>query len=277
MTCRKCRSEMEVDSHYRPSSTEARAHIVVCERCRLFGAERLALKSLLHELEPVETPPDYEFRLRSRLAAEKYAQRQRRALSLFVPSPALLSLTGCCALVLAVAVYLKIPGGTQNNDRLISIEHQTRQEAAALKSGPFGTDDAKVSPTSSATSSEMVSVFETASAVSKARRAPSIPRRIAAPRRQWPVATPRQESADTKSLEAGAPFMPAAVAAVNYTGRMILVEVGAPSRPMHIELRDSQGGSRMVTIDPVGFGSRDVVNWQREAKRDSISSQQGAW
>ena len=276
MTCRKCRSEMEVESYYRPSSTEARAHIVACEGCRLFGAERLALKSLLNELEPVETPPDYEFRLRARLAAEKYAQRQRRGLSLFVPGPALLSLAGCFALVLALAAYLKTPAVIQTNNQLSASERQTRQEAMALKAEPSGTGDAEVSPTSSATGNKLVSVVETASAMSKDSRALSAPRRVATPRRQRLVATP--QDADTKSLEAGAPFMPAAVAAANNTGRMIPVVVGAPSRPMHIELRDLQGGSsRVVTIDSVGFGSRDVVNWRSEAKRDSIPSQQGAW
>ncbi|MGH9943749.1 MAG: hypothetical protein ACRD9R_15495 [Pyrinomonadaceae bacterium] len=58
----------------------------------------------------------------------------------------------------------------------------------------------------------------------------------------------------------------------------IPVQVNASSEPMRMELRDFQGASRIVTVDPVAFGSRDALAGQRrEVKPIFASHKQGVW
>src|SRR4028119_525229 len=72
MNCQKCKNEIEERDLRRESlSDAAEAHLSACADCRVFGAERLALRRLVGGLEKVSAPADFDFRMRARMVAER--------------------------------------------------------------------------------------------------------------------------------------------------------------------------------------------------------------
>ena len=69
--------------------------------------ERLALRRLVGALGTVPAPPDFDFRLRARLAAVKGANDHRLARHGFAPGHAAIALAASFALVVALAVAFK--------------------------------------------------------------------------------------------------------------------------------------------------------------------------
>lgn len=87
--CRKTRRELdELALGYRPS-LDAAAHLVACSACREFQTERNSLRELVGSLEPVVAPPDFDMRLRARIASEKYEERRQPFFARLVSTPAL--------------------------------------------------------------------------------------------------------------------------------------------------------------------------------------------
>ncbi len=107
MNCRACRIEIEDAGLGQPLSERARAHAEACSPCRAFQEERLALRQLVGALETVTAPPDFDFRLRARLASVKSVGEHRAARRSFAPSHAAMALAASFALLVAMAVAFK--------------------------------------------------------------------------------------------------------------------------------------------------------------------------
>jgi hypothetical protein len=87
--CRNTRREIdELELGHRPSLA-ATAHMAACSACQTFQAERTSLRELVGSLEPVVAPPDFDMRLRARIAADKYEKRQQPFFARLVSTPAL--------------------------------------------------------------------------------------------------------------------------------------------------------------------------------------------
>jgi hypothetical protein len=87
--CRNTRREIdELELGHRPS-VQATAHMAACVVCQEFQAERTSLRELVGSLEPVVAPPDFDMRLRARLAAEKYDKRTQPFFARLISTPAL--------------------------------------------------------------------------------------------------------------------------------------------------------------------------------------------
>jgi len=87
--CRNTRREIdELELGHRPS-VQATAHMAACVACQEFQAERTSLRELVGSLEPVVAPPDFDMRLRARLAAEKYDKRTQPFFARLISTPAL--------------------------------------------------------------------------------------------------------------------------------------------------------------------------------------------
>ncbi len=65
-----CREIEEAESGQR-LSTSVTEHLGGCPECQSFYDERIKLRQLVASLETVAAPPDFDFRVRSRLANEK--------------------------------------------------------------------------------------------------------------------------------------------------------------------------------------------------------------
>ncbi|MGB8508804.1 MAG: hypothetical protein WCD76_10385, partial [Pyrinomonadaceae bacterium] len=76
MNCKRYMLEMEEASGGAGLSREARAHLRACRHCLDFYERGESLSRLVGGLEKVVAPPDFEFRLRARMAAAKKVKRQ---------------------------------------------------------------------------------------------------------------------------------------------------------------------------------------------------------
>lgn len=76
MNCKACRIEIEEAEAHEPLSARARAHAETCQSCGAFRIERQSLSQLVGSMERVSAPPDFDFRLRARLAAARSADNR---------------------------------------------------------------------------------------------------------------------------------------------------------------------------------------------------------
>src|SRR5262249_9703077 len=87
--CRNTRREIdELELGHRPS-VQATMHLAGCSACQQFQAERTSLRELVGSLEPVVAPPDFDMRLRARIAAEKYDKHRQPFFARLISTPAL--------------------------------------------------------------------------------------------------------------------------------------------------------------------------------------------
>jgi hypothetical protein len=119
MNCKACRIEIEESETRESLSAEARLHAETCLPCRTARDEHLSLRRLIGSLEAVAAPPDFDLRLRARLAATEGESNRRPAWLLLAPGS--LTLAGVAAslvlAILAAVVYrqarLDQPGPTR--------------------------------------------------------------------------------------------------------------------------------------------------------------------
>lgn len=107
MNCQACRVEIEEVIIGERLSDGAHAHTEVCQPCRTFRDERQALKHLVKDLEVITAPPDFDFRLRARLAMERESSTRKFALRSFAPGAAAVALAASFALIVSAALFFK--------------------------------------------------------------------------------------------------------------------------------------------------------------------------
>jgi hypothetical protein len=69
--CKTVCREIDESSEGQDLSRSSREHFQGCQRCQAFYEGRRELRLMLANLETVEAPPDFDFRVRSRLANQK--------------------------------------------------------------------------------------------------------------------------------------------------------------------------------------------------------------
>ncbi|MDQ3755372.1 MAG: hypothetical protein M3371_11655, partial [Acidobacteriota bacterium] len=216
-------------------------------------------------------PADFEFRLRARLAAEKSERHSAGGWGWpkFVPGTAWLSLAGCLALAFAAALYLQ---KTSSQTTMIPAS-----ERLVISETPLPVNVEKSQELTSASVNKQSLSPSRAETPTKARE--SRTRRSAdlafVTRQRVPAQTP-VESLDIGSLGALPEFI-SPPPSVEHARQIISLQISSAVRPMQVELIDSQGESRTLTVEPVSFGSRDVVSGRGAIQQTLISSNQGVW
>src|SRR5689334_6869178 len=74
--CRDVRREIDQSELCQSLSADAAAHVAGCAACGQFRDERARLRELVGALQPVTAPPDFDMRLRARLARERDLPKQ---------------------------------------------------------------------------------------------------------------------------------------------------------------------------------------------------------
>ena len=107
MNCQACRIEIEEAETSHSLSVEARAHAETCLPCRTVRDEHLALMRLVGSLEAVSAPPDFDFRLRARLASVEGEDHHWFTWRQFAPYMSLVGVAALLVLAVAVAVLYR--------------------------------------------------------------------------------------------------------------------------------------------------------------------------
>jgi hypothetical protein len=105
MNCKACRIEIEDMRLGESLSYEALAHADGCVYCRAFREERAAIRHLVGSLEKVPAPPDFDFRLRARLARSEESRRVSWGLPAL--SRVSIALVASLALIIVAAVLFR--------------------------------------------------------------------------------------------------------------------------------------------------------------------------
>lgn len=276
MDCKAFRQESEELETGERISAAAQAHLNSCMACRTFQAERLSLRQLIGSLGPVNAPPDFDFRLRARLAT---AKSEGNGYFRFAPSLKAISVAASFALLITAAVVYRqfqpgqisptfssvnqaIANGTDEGQRLSSSNSQPRAIAGAdVQPQPVNSNGLPV-----LTGGKSQSGVDDKVAIARTPRNNSV------------VKSNRPAILDNEASVRGNPrvIMPVQPSVINSSGGDATASLRVPSQPVKLMLHDKQGAMRSISLEPVMFGSQDFL--ERAARlHNSGTDVEGIW
>ena len=228
--CEAVRRELEELMLGDEFSNAATQHLRECGECRAFQQQQTKLRQIVGSLGTVEAPPDFDFRLRARLANESHAGGfLLRSLQWSFASKA----------VAAGAMVLLFAGG------VVYVRTVVKQPAA---------DPAVAQQQEEAVQPAPKPVEETAlqSDPGPAVASDHGPRRVTAERRVAPSrAKPRLVAVDIASERAPV---------ISSSQRQSpIFPIDASLQPLRVSLDDGEGNARTISVPTISFGSQRVL------------------
>jgi hypothetical protein len=265
--CKAYREEIEELAGVGRLSTEARAHVNACARCRGLEEERGSLRRLVRGLERVEAPADFEFRLRARLASTRGGGRGNPLRPVYgFASIAVAALF----LFVSASLYFRQVRQTESE----SARRQAATKAVAAKADVPGQVSGHVEGVGTGSADT-----ELVSAEGPARS--SIPRRKAqaSARANYPTHA-REVAQKVRPAVAGAQnSLTAAVKGAGVINRSptVAIPVGTSAESLRVVLRDESGASRVVPMRSVSFGSQELIAREGQGRRAPVTDKEGVW
>jgi hypothetical protein len=254
MNCQACQIEIEELELGEPLSDAASTHVKLCVSCRAFHDERQALRRLVNGLGTVSAPPDFEFRLRARLAAASNGGSRRFSLRTFLSSAPAVALAASFALLVAgVVIYKQVRTKTATNPTpdIAQVNEQKNVNAAAAPS-----------PASKTTTSDKENAPVVQTGGVRQQPAP-LTANGKNPLRHQPRqvdATSQQLTSSEKAVKEAPSIKPANDSDTIYvSNQLVQLPVRSPMQPVRVSLDDKNGAKRTVTLEPVVFGSQDFT------------------
>ncbi len=277
LTCQQCQTEIETSARREALRPQTVEHLAACAACHAFRSEQQSLRGLLGELEPVAAPADFEFRLRARMAARQSASAGQLGWARFGPRFAGLALASC--LVLAAAATLQWRTSQTEPAAPSSVAQSATQVAPRAEAQPVKTEVATASAPGPRANDEMVAV-ETVSTVQSPRRHVQkverpLPARLAARRAAGGAVEVNDIGVEGAPLITGTHTASASAAQLG-------IPVPASAKALQFVVKDVQGASRMISVEPVAFGSRDLLGGRGPAAARVVNAtykqgNQGVW
>ena len=268
MNCQMCRIEIEESGVNASLSDGARAHLSACQVCRAFHDERQALKRLVGSLEAVSAPPDFDFRLRARINAAKATGNHRSSWRSFLASAPAIGLAASFALLVAGVVFYR------QVNRTAPAAEQPSAIANIQKPEQVTTNPVPAVQTTQVSDENKNSDVTTVVAKNRRPRA-SGGQRGARREASQMAANTQQPVVSNEMSSRAAPQIIAGSASPLRAQNNAIVEfsVRSSSQPMRVSVDDRGGAKRTVTLEPVVFGSQDLIG--RNSSRPATS--QGIW
>lgn len=248
MNCQTCRAEIEELEAGALLSERAGAHVRVCPECWAFHDERQALRRLVGSLGPVGAPPDFDFRLRARLAAARAGESQRAPwLSLLSSVPAIGLAAAFALLVAGFVIYKQMRPGQSTNQMVV---RQTEKADPAEDSNRPGEVTPAATPETAGQENSPVIVNNNPPRVT----VKNSPRRVVS---QQSVAKVQPQIVSNDSAVRAA--QETAPEGGQPSGAVVELPVRSASQPVRVSLDERGGARRTVTLEPVVFGSQDLA------------------
>ena len=265
MKCEAYRNEFEESALGAGLSEAATRHLEACSACGLFLRERAALRSLIGNLERIEAPSDFEFRLRARLRAEAATPR-RTLLGRLVTPTASTALAACFVLALATTLYIR-----QSEPALPDEGVSSGAQVSATTKNEINVDAAIQNE-----DNETVKVQAAATVKDEMTSKPSARNGVSEPNR---ARRGRVEKGNNFALMQADILVrqdPAEDEVAHLT-TPVPVSLPASNQTLKVVLRDERGASRVVSMRPVSFGSQQFVGQAGNSFRASNASKEGVW
>jgi hypothetical protein len=232
--CREVRREIDQSELRQTLSENSEAHLAACASCATFRNERARLRELVGGLQPVTAPPDFEMRLRARIAREQDVPRQQFIFRFVMSTPAIVVAT-----ILVVTV-----GAT-----VFISQRNVRQSPAVAGNGNPPVNPAPAAPAvAKEIVPEPVQTLVPAGANDK-------PNRLTGGTRNLPkTSSPVNSGFDVND------FAVRNAPPVMMTDRNGEVSLTAPVRPMVVTMYDEHGNARQIQLPPISFGAQRLTD-----------------
>jgi hypothetical protein len=255
--CKAYREEIEELAGVGRLSLEARAHVNACAPCHALEQERASLRSLVRELEKVEVPADFEFRLRARMASSRGGGRRNP----FRPVYGFAALAAA-ALFLFVSASLYV---TQERLKKLGAGRQEvlTAEGSGDGSKPRQREDEVARATGANTT---VDAGRTTTAPQGVR--PKMKTRAASSAHERGIAL--RETASQTNAKRSLTF------AVR-SAPTLTIQLGTNAQPLRVVLKEEGGQARVVPMRSVSFGSQELIAREGPGRRASSADKEGVW
>ncbi|MBD0325960.1 MAG: hypothetical protein ICV68_06000 [Pyrinomonadaceae bacterium] len=283
MDCKVFRQEFETLNVGEQPSASAQAHLNSCMACRSFQSERLSLRQLIGSLSAVSAPPDFDFRLRARLAAAKTAEGYSFHRRRFAPSLKAITVAASFALLITAAIVFR-----QSQSATVNAPQPSQQTAVASDERQAeqktNNDSVQMADNSQGTEATPIAGNSNPSRtveVSQSGRSAGKPVRAQASRRAAPFKAERSPIISNDLALRGnptvvTPVRPNATASTTNDADAAATLLRVSSQPVRILLHDRQGAMRSVSLERVVFGSQSFL--ERATQRRAVSSDaEGVW
>jgi hypothetical protein len=279
MNCQAVRRKIEEAELDQYPCDDVVAHLRACEPCTGFQQERAALRQLVGSLGMVAAPADFDYRLRARLAASNNARH--RGLFRFLPAPGVpaIALAASFAVLVAAAAVFQhgIPAGPGAPER--------GQLAAAATTAPGPASTASASqPLASAPKDASANMDGSKNTPAAIKNLESMSKNLTTELRARNRASRSLKPGDERVVPATASAVAVGPASSSLESSsrpasvisLVAVQVPAADQPMRVSLEDRRGTTRTVSLQPVTFGSQELIR-RNSASRVLASSPKGIW
>ncbi len=244
--CKTVCLEIEEADARQHLTASAIAHLRSCAECQAFYDERLKLRQLVAGLGGVEAPPDFDFRLRARLANERPGSRSGflfGRLSLGFPSIAL----GTVILLVGGAFALRVWNASPTRTNTVRSETQPLNSSDSRPSGATAGVKQDVAVNESSSQSARNESSEPTPKTHKQKSASA-----------GTVASLPRKGQDTREFS----VTPANVVrhdAVASLEHAAIFPIETSSQPLRVSLDYATGISRTISVPALSFGSQRVT------------------
>lgn len=246
-------------------SVRAREHAETCASCRVFFNERLALRRLINGLDAVPAPPDFEFRLRARLAAERPGRARRRG-ERFIPGFVSVGLAALFLLMAIAAISLK---RTAPTEPALAHRGEDRTGEQAAEALPRSGAAPELGPTVATTVKSPVAAEGDSTVDVQVRRLTGARERASVGpggrKEPWPGSAAPQRLAGRELARPARDAM--------QTDSLIAVPVLGDAAALRVLVPNGAEAAQMK-IEPVSFGAQGPIG---QPARLPLSSAQGIW
>ncbi|MGH9956531.1 MAG: hypothetical protein ACREBC_05295 [Pyrinomonadaceae bacterium] len=245
--CKRVRRDIEDIDAGQALTGIAKEHVEACAECQAFHDERLKLRQLVAGLGTVEAPPDFDFRLRARLANQKIDARGDFMLgrvSIALPSIAF------AALVLLVGGFFAFRVWTAPTNTTTAVKSGT-DKGNSQPGAPVEPGNPAEREIGSKTTKPEVAIDKGTKSIQGSRKQ----RRVSV----GVVATnPKRNRPGTQEFS----VTPATVLKRDTIASLepsAIFPIEASSQPMKVSLDYATGVSRTISVPALSFGSQRVA------------------
>jgi hypothetical protein len=291
--CKVFRTEIDETARGDALGRAAAVHAEACAACGSHLRERERLRGLVRGLGRVEAPPDFEFRLRARMAASKPGGGGGLFARLFPVGGLAWAAVAVCVLSVSAAVYFvqsRPPKQGAPNVGEVARAADTATQAnnaepkgAGVKAGENAAQAATAGgPTVAVNTTAVSNATVNNVNVSAATQKGSAPKRAASqPRvREFVDRGPQVDSTRGGSIVAdlhSARVLPLLNSGARNASRVPTqgIELGTSAGTLRVVLRDERG--TLVPMRSVSFGSQEPLSRDAKARRAPSKDEEGVW
>lgn len=274
MNCKTCRDEIEELESGQPLSQSVITHFESCRNCLSFRDERLALNEMIGRLQVVEAPPDFDFRLRARLAALKSQKPKGVVWGRLAPSGWSLAFVSSIVILVGLGIVL-------NQIRRVP---QVRSEPNVITTrGPSDgiiPGDTASGPGTSLNKErgviESARVNLLSASVSKRRGASTSRDNAKVLTNVSDDNSSEEGSSVDSSVSPATNVLPPGISDPTLIRRVMTIPLGVSPKPITIEVNDGGEKRQRISLRPVTFGGQDVIE-QTSVKTAFVPMTQGIW